>query len=110
MDDTFKDDEVIHWIHAAGGVAVLAHPFRYRMTRTKLKRLLSDLVAADCNGIEVVTGNNNTEEISLANQYLDEFNLLASVGSDYHGWQNQHTQLGVLKNLPNPDKAIWQRW
>ncbi len=30
-------DEVIEWIHAAGGKAVLAHPLRYRMTNTKVK-------------------------------------------------------------------------
>jgi predicted metal-dependent phosphoesterase TrpH len=33
-------DEVIKWIHAAGGVAVLAHPLRYRMTNTKIQRSL----------------------------------------------------------------------
>jgi predicted metal-dependent phosphoesterase TrpH len=48
---------VIKWIHAAGGVAVLAHPLRYRMTNTKIQRMLSHLSNAGLDGVEVITAN-----------------------------------------------------
>ena len=31
-------EEVISWIHSAGGKALIAHPFRYSMTHTKIKK------------------------------------------------------------------------
>ncbi len=103
-------DEVISWIHAAGGKAVLAHPFRYRMTNTKIKRMLGDLASSGCDGLEVVTSSSSAQEIVLSSQWSNEFNLLASTGSDYHGWQNQRAQIGHLQDLPNPEKAIWSNW
>jgi predicted metal-dependent phosphoesterase TrpH len=101
-------NEVIGWIHAAGGKAILAHPFRYRMTHTKIKRLLSNLSDNGLDGIEVVTGNSSSEEIILAGQWADEFGLLASSGSDYHGWDNQRISIGNLAEIPDLNKAIWR--
>ena len=103
-------DEVIEWIHAAGGVAVLAHPLRYRMTNTKVKRMMSDLATNGCDAVEVVTGSSSADEITLTNQWASELGLLASSGSDYHGWPNQRIHIGNLQNLPNSDRAIWRDW
>lgn len=99
-------DEVIEWIHAAGGKAVLAHPLRYRMTSTKVKRMMSDLAANGCNGVEVVTGSSSADEITLMSQWARELGLLASSGSDYHGWPNQRVRIGRLQDLPNQSKNI----
>ncbi len=103
-------DMVIEWIHAAGGVAVLAHPLRYRIAHTKVRQLLSDLSENGCDGVEVVTGTSSIEEINLTHAWAQEFELLQSVGSDYHGWQDQTIQLGRLQNLPNVDNAVWKDW
>ena len=99
-------DEVIEWIHASGGKAVLAHPLRYRMTNTKVKRMMSDLAANGCDGVEVVTGSSNADEITLMSQWVRELGLLASSGSDYHGWPNQRVRIGRLQDLPNQSKNI----
>ena len=48
-------NKVVDWIHAAGGKAVIAHPFRYRMTQTKIKNMLIDFKEVLGDGIEVVT-------------------------------------------------------
>jgi len=93
-------DEVISWIHAAGGKAVLAHPLRYRMTNTKVKRLLNHLSGAGLDAVEVVTGSSSIDEITLVSQWAKEFGLSASVGSDYHGWPGQRVHIGNLKKLP----------
>jgi 3',5'-nucleoside bisphosphate phosphatase len=100
-------DEVINWIQSAGGKAFIAHPFRYRMTNTKIKKLIRDFKEASGDGFEVVNANSSREEITLANQWSEEHDLLASCGSDFHGWPNQRVQIGHLSEMPNPKRAIW---
>ena len=78
-------DEVVGWIHAAGGQAVLAHPFRYRMTNTKIKNMLIEFKEVFGDGVEVVTATSTDEEISLSSRWAEEYELLSSCGSDYHG-------------------------
>lgn len=103
-------DEVINWIHLAGGKAVLAHPFRYRMTRTKIKRMMSNLVQYGCDGVESICAYSSIDEIENMNKWANEFGLLLSVGSDYHGWDNQNIQIGKLQKLKNIEKALWRNW
>ena len=105
----WKDfDEVVKWIHAAGGKAFIAHPFRYRMTHTKIQTMLNDFKCVLGDGIEVVTGTSSDEEIQLGNQWTGKYNLLATCGSDFHGWPNQRVRIGNLRDLPDPEKAIWR--
>jgi len=101
-------DEVVRWIHAAGGLAVIAHPFRYRMTQTKIKNMLIDFKEVLGDGFEVVTATSTDEEITLSNQWAKEYKLLSSCGSDYHGWSNQRIHIGNLRDLPNVENAIWR--
>ena len=101
-------DEVVGWIHAAGGLAVIAHPFRYRMTQTKIKNMLIDFKEVLGDGVEVVTATSTDEEVTLSNQWAMEYKLLSSCGSDYHGWSNQRIQIGCLRDLPSLDNAIWR--
>jgi len=101
-------DEVVGWIHAAGGLAVIAHPFRYRMTQTKIKNMLFDFKEVLGDGVEVVTATSTDEEITLSSQWAKEYKLLSSCGSDYHGWSNQRIQIGNLGGLSNLENAIWR--
>ena len=104
----WKDfNEVINWVQSAGGKALIAHPFRYRMTHTKIKKMLIEFKDAGGDGFEVVNANSSEEEISLGNQWSNDYDLLASIGSDFHGWPNQRVQIGNLADLPNNSRAIW---
>ncbi|SMN11636.1 COG0613, Predicted metal-dependent phosphoesterases (PHP family) [uncultured Candidatus Thioglobus sp.] len=103
-------DEVIEWIHTAGGVAVLAHPLRYQMTNTKVQRLFSHLSTAGLDGVEVVTAYSTDEEIERVSKWADDYHLLHSCGSDYHGWGSQRVKIGFLKNMPSVDKTVWKKW
>lgn len=104
----WKDfNEVINWIQSAGGRAFIAHPFRYRMTHTKINNLIKDFKEASGDGFEVVNANSTREEIALGNQWSEDHDLLASCGSDFHGWPNQRVQIGNLTELPNPKRAVW---
>jgi hypothetical protein len=101
-------DQVVTWIHEAGGKAVIAHPFRYRMTHTKIKNMLNDFKEVFGDGIEVVTATSTEEEVSLSSHWSEQYKLLASSGSDFHGWPNQRIQIGNLRDLPNLDNAVWR--
>ena len=104
----WKDfDEVINWIQSAGGMAFIAHPFRYRMTHTKIKNMIQDFKSASGDGFEIVNANSSEEEISIGNQWSEDFDLMISCGSDFHGWPNQRVQIGNLTELPNPKRAVW---
>ena len=104
----WKDfNEVIKWIQSAGGKALIAHPFRYRMTHAKIKKMLNDFKEANGDGFEVVNANSSYEEISLGGQWSNDYDLLASIGSDFHGWPNQRVKIGNLADLPNISRAIW---
>ena len=54
--------DAVRWIREAGGQAVIAHPARYPMTRTKLRRLLSAFREAGGEGLEVVSGSHSRDD------------------------------------------------
>jgi len=91
-----KSEDVINWIHSAGGLAILAHPLRYKMTLTKLKKLTKELKERGLNGLEIVNSYSSDEDIAIAKQIADTNKLLYSCGSDFHGWPNQTIELGKI--------------
>ncbi|MBK8815050.1 MAG: PHP domain-containing protein [Methylococcaceae bacterium] len=98
----------VGWIAQSGGVAVLAHPLRYKLTSNWMKRLLTAFKDAGGQGIEVVTGRCNNDEIKLANDYANCFELAGSVGSDFHNPANPWVELGRLHPLPDNVTPIWE--
>ena len=101
-------DLAVSWITAAGGVAILAHPLRYKLTASWLRRLLSAFKEAGGTGIEVVTGRNNPDEIRILANYAGKFDLYGSVGSDFHNPENPWVELGRLSPLPSKIKPVWE--
>jgi len=103
-------DEAVGLITSAGGRAVVAHPARYKMTNTKMKKMLAAF--SDCGGagIEVINSGSTREiienNISLANQ----FGLAASIGSDFHSPDNKYVDLGRFPPLPDNVTPIWEGW
>jgi 3',5'-nucleoside bisphosphate phosphatase len=98
----------VSWITEAGGIAVLAHPLRYKLTANWMKRLLNEFKLAGGQGIEVVTSRMNSDEIRLAADYAIRFELTGSVGSDFHNASNPYVELGRLAPLPNNIKPVWE--
>jgi len=92
--------DVIKWIHQAGGIAVLAHPHRYKMSLTKLRKLARDLKMEGLDAIEIVNSFSKHEDIAIAKKIADENKLLYSCGSDFHGWSSQTIEIG---NIPKYD-------
>jgi 3',5'-nucleoside bisphosphate phosphatase len=103
-------DEAIGWIRAAGGQAVLAHPARYKITATRLKKLLGEFRDAGGAAIEVVSGSHSRDDMFRFAQLATSYGLLASSGSDFHGPQNYYMDLGPLPSLPDGCTPVWQTW
>jgi predicted metal-dependent phosphoesterase TrpH len=102
--------EVVGWIKNAGGQAVIAHPARYNLTRTKLLELIRDFRQAGGDGLEVVSGSHNRDECQHMAQHARQQELLASAGSDFHGPENPWIELGKLPELPAGCSPIWHNW
>jgi predicted metal-dependent phosphoesterase TrpH len=101
-------NQAIKWITESGGVAVLAHPLRYKLTANWMKRLLTAFKEAGGQGIEVVTSRINADEIKLIAGYAASFGLAGSKGSDFHNPENQWVELGRLAPLPSAIKPVWE--
>lgn len=101
-------EQAISWITESGGVAVLAHPLRYKLTANWMKRLLAAFKEAGGQGIEIVTGRYNADEINQVEGYAKRFGLAGSVGSDFHTPVNQWVELGRLAPLPQTIKPVWE--
>jgi predicted metal-dependent phosphoesterase TrpH len=103
-------DEAIGWIRAAGGQAVLAHPARYKITATRLQKLLGEFRDAGGAAIEVVSGSHSRDDMFRFAQLASRYGLLASSGSDFHGPQNYYMDLGPMPPLPEGCIPVWQSW
>ena len=100
--------DAVRWITAAGGVAVIAHPARYRFTPTVEYALITEFIAHGGRGLEVITGSHSAaERIQYAGTAI-EFNLFASRGSDFHAPGESRTDLGALPDLPGKLQPVWE--
>jgi predicted metal-dependent phosphoesterase TrpH len=100
-------EEAVGWIRAAGGIAVIAHPARYKFTRSKMRRLLGE--HKECGGcaLEVVSGSHSRDDYFVFARHASEMGLYASAGSDYHGPDKPWIELGRLPPLPDGCTPIW---
>ena len=103
-------EEVGEWIKAAGGIAVLAHPIRYKFTRSKLIRLICDMQAANVHGMEITTPITSNEQSSMLSQLAIEHHLLASTGSDFHSNDQPWAKLGGARPLPAGLTPVWSQF
>ena len=99
--------DAVDWIRAAGGVAVIAHPGRYKLHEAERNALLGAFRDLGGIGIEVVTGSHTPDQFGYWAQRAREFGFLASCGSDFHGPRETYRDLGELPPLPSGCAPIW---
>lgn len=102
--------DAISWINNAGGQAVIAHPARYRITASKLRRLITEFKEAGGVGLEVVSGRQHPEEVKTLARLAEQFELLSSCGSDFHSPENTWVELGRLAMMPESCVPVWQNF
>jgi 3',5'-nucleoside bisphosphate phosphatase len=102
--------EAVGWIRAAGGIAVIAHPCRYRLTGAERRELYAGFKDCGGQGIEVVSGSSNEAEVREIAGIAREFGFLASRASDFHGPGESYIDLGRMVPLPSDLKPVWAEW
>jgi 3',5'-nucleoside bisphosphate phosphatase len=103
---TLKD--AVTWIVQAGGMAVIAHPARYKFTPNEEFALFTEFKGFGGQGVEVVTGSHTPAEYGTYAETAKEFGLAASRGSDFHSPDESRTELGTLPYLPGHLTPVWE--
>lgn len=102
-------EEAVNATHAAGGLICVAHPLRYKLTASWMKKMIRVFKDAGGDGIEVAGCGQTPDQRQLLARWANEFELLASAGSDFHyptGW----IELGKNLQLPQNVKPVWEQF
>ena len=100
--------DAVGWITQSGGVAVIAHPGRYKFTANEEFALFSEFKTHGGQGVEVVTGSHTTAEYVEYAAVAKEFGMAASRGSDFHSPDESRIDLGTLPMLPGDLTPVWE--
>lgn len=103
-------ESALNWIRDAGGLSVIAHPARYKLTNNRIRKLLGEFKECGGDGLEVVSSSHTADECLTMAKHAKEFNLCASCGSDYHGPEHKWIELGRIQPLPDDCVPIWTQW
>ena len=101
--------EALGWIIGAGGIAVIAHPGRYRMSKAERQELFVAFKDLGGRGIEVLSGSAMDDEVREFSRIAREFGFLASRASDFHGPGESWMDLGKLPDLPDGMTPVWSQ-
>ena len=99
--------DVVQAITQAGGVAILAHPLKYRLTGMKLRALINDFKAAGGGAIEVLNGRQPETDLKRLSQLAEGNGLMRSVGSDFHRDFEYGPKLGIDVGLLPDGVYVW---
>ena len=99
--------ESVDWIKASGGIAIIAHPGRYRLTDLQKHELYTAFKEAGGLGIEVITGSHTPHQYEEYAKIALQYGFYASRGSDFHDPAESHIDLGTLPRLPPSLQPVW---
>lgn len=102
--------QAIHWINTAGGIAVIAHPGRYRLNATERWALLSEFKDLGGKAIEVITGSHTIAQYTEYAKLAVSFDFAASRGSDFHSPQESRIDIGQLPEIPSICEPVWSKY
>lgn len=95
-------EDAVKWIVNSGGIAAIAHPCRYRFTRTKLLRLIEEFKHFGGRGIEVISSSHSNDDVITTANIAHSTGLLSSIGSDFHSLDANFRKILVGVNPPLP--------
>ena len=102
--------EAVGWIHAAGGQAVIAHPGRYKIDSSGMRRLLAEFRDLGGDALEVLSSSHTPAQYIEFATYARAFELRASCGSDWHGPGESWMEFGELPEMPFGVVPVWTGW
>lgn len=100
-------EDALAWILGAGGIAVIAHPARYKISATRLRQLMTEFKELGGLGFEAVSGSHSPDEEQRMAQLANQFDLYVSKGSDFHSPENIYRELGALQDVPAGSIPLW---
>ena len=100
--------DALGWISDAGGVAVVAHPGRYKLSGGDMRKFLDEFKALGGQGIEIVSGSHSNDNVLHFARLARHYAFHASRGSDFHGPEESYVDLGKLAGLPLDLKPVWR--
>jgi hypothetical protein len=103
-------ENAVGWIRSAGGVAVIAHPGRYKFSGLQFDALFREFRELGGTAIEVVTGSHTVDQYDTYAKIANKYDFLASRGSDFHGPGESRVDLGALPALPPSVTPVWHDW
>lgn len=103
-------EAALGWIRSAGGVAVIAHPGRYRMANKELGKLFTAFRDLGGEAIEVASGSHTPEQIAHFGRQARHYAFMGSQGSDFHGPNESYVDLGRSLPLPEGVVPVWNNW
>ncbi len=101
-------ETIVKTITKANGIAVIAHPLKYKLTRTKLIELITDFKTFGGKGIEIVSGRQDPYQTKALLKITQQQELYGSCGSDFHTPTTPWSELGKFEKLPNDCMSIWE--
>jgi predicted metal-dependent phosphoesterase TrpH len=102
--------DAVGWINGAGGVAVMAHPGRYKYDALQFTTLFGEFKDAGGMAIEVATSNHAAHEVRHFSQLAAEFGFEASRGSDFHSPADADVEIGRAPAMPQRLMPVWHRF
>ena len=81
----------------AGGVPVLAHPFQYELNDPQLRELIELVKGMGCQGMECIYARYDAAQRQYLLDLAEEYGLIATAGSDYHGTPKPDILLGDIR-------------
>jgi predicted metal-dependent phosphoesterase TrpH len=102
--------QAVGWIAGAGGIAVIAHPGRYKFSMLEFGELFDQFKQLGGSAIEVVTGSHTPDQFDEYARVAMHYGFMGSRGSDFHSPGESRTDLGTLPPLPPGVKPVWHDW
>lgn len=99
--------DAVGWIRGAGGLAVIAHPGRYKFSRVEMRHLFDEFKGLGGQAIEVVSGSQSQDHLIQMSRLAREYGFFASCGSDFHGPEESHIDIGGNASLPGDLTPVW---
>lgn len=98
----------IELIHACGGKAVLAHPTRYQLSATRIRKLIAEFAQLGGDACELPASSEPVSTRKMVDRSISEHKLVTSIGSDFHGSNMPWRRLGDVPTLNPEQQGVWQ--
>jgi predicted metal-dependent phosphoesterase TrpH len=102
--------QAVGWIKSAGGIAVIAHPGRYKFSPVAEGALFDEFKQLGGAAIEVVTGSHTPDQFPVYAELARRYGFLASRGTDFHAPGESRADFALLPALPSGVTPVWHDW